>query len=147
MTMPVAACHLDSCAVEQACVPDTLRRLTWRGHAFILDLSVATTPESGVLWRSSCRRLAGLILLPNVMPLARDHGPRQGRRSIAQSGIETHHPFDGTARVTDGGAPDLLQRLATTYIGPGVVFPAMPNPPPAAWSGPASTGSRALATG
>lgn len=36
----------------------------------------------------------------------------------------------GTARVTAGGAPEWLQRLANTYIGPGVVFPPMPNPPP-----------------
>ena len=36
----------------------------------------------------------------------------------------------GTARVTEGGAPELLQRLAHTYLGPDVVFPPMPNPPP-----------------
>ena len=36
----------------------------------------------------------------------------------------------GTARVTDGGAADLLQELAYTYLGPGVRFPPMDNPPP-----------------
>ena len=36
----------------------------------------------------------------------------------------------GTARVTEGGAPELLQRLAHTYLGADVVFPPMPNPPP-----------------
>jgi PPOX class probable F420-dependent enzyme len=36
----------------------------------------------------------------------------------------------GTARVTEGGGPEVLQRLARTYIGPGAVFPAMPDPPP-----------------
>jgi PPOX class probable F420-dependent enzyme len=36
----------------------------------------------------------------------------------------------GTARVTEGGAADLLQRLAHTYLGPDVVFPNMPDPPP-----------------
>jgi PPOX class probable F420-dependent enzyme len=36
----------------------------------------------------------------------------------------------GTARVTEGGAPEVLQRLAHTYLGPDVVFPAMPAPPP-----------------
>ncbi len=35
----------------------------------------------------------------------------------------------GTARVTEGGAPELLQRLAHTYLGPDVVFPNMPDPP------------------
>ena len=36
----------------------------------------------------------------------------------------------GTARVTEGGAPEVLQRFAHTYLGPDVVFPPMPNPPP-----------------
>lgn len=36
----------------------------------------------------------------------------------------------GTARVTEGGAPEMLQELAHTYLGPDVVFPAVPDPPP-----------------
>jgi PPOX class probable F420-dependent enzyme len=36
----------------------------------------------------------------------------------------------GIAAVTEGGAPELLQELAYTYIGPGVKFPPMPDPPP-----------------
>ena len=36
----------------------------------------------------------------------------------------------GRARVTEGGAPELLHRLAQTYIGPGTPFPPMPDPPP-----------------
>jgi PPOX class probable F420-dependent enzyme len=36
----------------------------------------------------------------------------------------------GTARVTEGGAPEMLQRLAHTYLGPDAVFPPMPDPPP-----------------
>ena len=36
----------------------------------------------------------------------------------------------GTARVTEGGAAEILQRLAHTYLGPDVVFPALPDPPP-----------------
>lgn len=36
----------------------------------------------------------------------------------------------GTARVTEGGAAEMLQRLAHTYLGPDVVFPNMPHPPP-----------------
>jgi PPOX class probable F420-dependent enzyme len=36
----------------------------------------------------------------------------------------------GTARLTEGGAPELLQRLAHTYIGPDVRFPPFDNPPP-----------------
>lgn len=36
----------------------------------------------------------------------------------------------GRARIVDGGAPELLQRLAETYLGPGVRFPPMDDPPP-----------------
>ena len=36
----------------------------------------------------------------------------------------------GTARVTEGGASEMLQHLAYSYLGPGVVFPNMPDPPP-----------------
>jgi PPOX class probable F420-dependent enzyme len=36
----------------------------------------------------------------------------------------------GTARVTEGGAPEVLQRLAHTYLGPDVIFPGTPDPPP-----------------
>jgi PPOX class probable F420-dependent enzyme len=36
----------------------------------------------------------------------------------------------GTARITEGGAAALLQRLAHTYIGPDVTFPPRPDPRP-----------------
>jgi PPOX class probable F420-dependent enzyme len=45
-------------------------------------------------------------------------------------GLKEYLVINGTARVTEGGAPELLQRLAHTYIGPDVVFPGMPDPPP-----------------
>lgn len=45
-------------------------------------------------------------------------------------GLREYLVLSGTANVTEGGAPELLQRLAYTYLGPGVKFPAMPNPPP-----------------
>ena len=36
----------------------------------------------------------------------------------------------GRARIEEGGAPELLQRLARVYLGPDVKFPPMPDPPP-----------------
>jgi PPOX class probable F420-dependent enzyme len=45
-------------------------------------------------------------------------------------GLREYIVLTGTARITEGGAADLLQRLAHTYIGPDAVFPAMPDPPP-----------------
>ena len=49
--------------------------------------------------------------------------------TVNQWGLREYLVITGTARITDGGAADLLQRLARTYLGPDVVFPAMPNPP------------------
>jgi PPOX class probable F420-dependent enzyme len=49
---------------------------------------------------------------------------------VNQWGLREYLVVEGVARVTEGGAPELLQRLAHTYIGPDAVFPAMPSPPP-----------------
>ena len=35
----------------------------------------------------------------------------------------------GQAHLVQGGAPELLQRLAEVYVGPGVKFPPFDNPP------------------
>ncbi|MET1232387.1 MAG: PPOX class F420-dependent oxidoreductase [Candidatus Limnocylindrales bacterium] len=45
-------------------------------------------------------------------------------------GLDHYLVLRGQARVAEGGAPELLQRLAHVYLGPDVIFPAMPNPPP-----------------
>jgi PPOX class probable F420-dependent enzyme len=45
-------------------------------------------------------------------------------------GLREYLVVHGSARVTEGGAPELLQRLAYGYLGPGVTFPPMPDPPP-----------------
>ena len=45
-------------------------------------------------------------------------------------GLRHYLVINGQARVTKGGAAALLQRLAYRYLGPDVVFPGMPNPPP-----------------
>jgi PPOX class probable F420-dependent enzyme len=45
-------------------------------------------------------------------------------------GMDHYLVVHGTARITEGGAPELLQRLAHTYLGPDVPFPPMDDPPP-----------------
>jgi PPOX class probable F420-dependent enzyme len=45
-------------------------------------------------------------------------------------GLREYLLVRGRARIEEGGAPELLQRLAYTYLGPDVVFPPMPDPPP-----------------
>lgn len=45
-------------------------------------------------------------------------------------GLQEYLVVRGTARIEEGGAPELLQRLARLYIGPDAVFPPMADPPP-----------------
>jgi len=45
-------------------------------------------------------------------------------------GLQEYLVVHGRGRIQEGGAPELLQRLARTYIGPDAVFPLMPDPPP-----------------
>jgi len=44
-------------------------------------------------------------------------------------GLNEYIVIHGSARITEGGAPELLQRLARVYLGPDVKFPPMHNPP------------------
>jgi PPOX class probable F420-dependent enzyme len=44
-------------------------------------------------------------------------------------GMRNYLVIHGKARIIEGGAPEMLRSLAQTYIGEGVDFPPMPNPP------------------
>lgn len=50
--------------------------------------------------------------------------------TINEIGLTEYLVIEGRARVTEGGAPELLQELAYVYISPDVKFPPMPDPPP-----------------
>jgi PPOX class probable F420-dependent enzyme len=45
------------------------------------------------------------------------------------AGMQDYLVVRGRAHVEVGGAPELLQRLAQTYVGAGTKFPPMDNPP------------------
>ena len=45
-------------------------------------------------------------------------------------GLDEYLVVHGLARITEGGAPELLQQLADVYLGPEVRFPAIDDPPP-----------------
>jgi PPOX class probable F420-dependent enzyme len=66
-----------------------------------------------------------------------DNIARDPRVSLSLEGTETNAMglreylvVRGTARIVEGGGPELLQRLAHTYIGPDAKFPPMDDPPP-----------------
>jgi PPOX class probable F420-dependent enzyme len=49
---------------------------------------------------------------------------------IHPPGLKEHLVVHGRARLEEGGAPELLQRLAYVYLGPEVKFPPIDDPPP-----------------
>lgn len=51
----------------------------------------------------------------------------EGRTPV---GLDYYVIVHGTARLTEGGGPELLQELAHIYLGPDVKFPAFDDPPP-----------------
>jgi PPOX class probable F420-dependent enzyme len=49
---------------------------------------------------------------------------------LSDRGLRRYLVVRGTARIQEGGGPELLQRLAHTYIGPDAKYPPMDDPPP-----------------
>jgi PPOX class probable F420-dependent enzyme len=49
---------------------------------------------------------------------------------INEFGLGEYLVVRGTAQVTEGGAPELLQRLARAYLGPDISFPPGGGPHP-----------------
>src|SRR2546421_9326432 len=47
---------------------------------------------------------------------------------LSESGLRQYLVVRGSARVEEGGAAELLQRLAHVYLGPEVKFPPMDDP-------------------
>ena len=106
------------------------------GHlAHLVTLEPDGSPQVSVVWvgveddeivaahLAVSRKVANMRLDPRVA-LSMETG------GFAANGLPEYLVVYGTARITPGGAPQLLQRLAHVYIGPNVKFPPMDNPPP-----------------
>ncbi len=116
---------------------DAAREALAAGHlAHLVTVNEDASPQVSIVWvglegdeivsghlMPSQRKLANVRRDPRVV-LSVETG---GRNEI---GLDHYLVVHGRARVTDGGAPELLQRLAHVYLGPDVVFPPMPEPPP-----------------
>jgi PPOX class probable F420-dependent enzyme len=118
-------------------LPDSARAVIESGAlAHLVTLGASGAPQVSCVWvgldgdEIVCAHLSGgQQKLKNV---ARD--PRVALSIEAESaneiGMRHYLVVHGRARITEGGAPEWLQRLARTYIGPDAVFPPMPDPPP-----------------
>jgi PPOX class probable F420-dependent enzyme len=118
-------------------VPDSALRLFDIGSlAHLVTLNPDGSPQVSCVWVGldgdeivSGHLRAGQQKLRNVA--------RDPRVTLSMEGTEIHPPglkeylvVHGRARLVEGGAPELLQRLAYVYLGPDVKFPPMDDPPP-----------------
>jgi PPOX class probable F420-dependent enzyme len=117
-------------------IPDSIRSLVATGPlAHVVTLAKDGAPHVSLAWvgiEGEEIVIATLFDQRKLRNLRRD--PRialsfitGGRNPI---GLDNYLVVNGTARITEGGAAEILARLAKTYIGPDAVFPPMPNPPP-----------------
>jgi PPOX class probable F420-dependent enzyme len=114
----------------------SVRAVVEAGHlAHLVTLNADGSPQVTIVWVGLDGDevvTAHLFLHQKVRNVRRD--PRvaisieTGRPG--PGGLDEYLVLYGTARVTDGGAPELLQELAHRYIGPEATFPPMDDPPP-----------------
>jgi PPOX class probable F420-dependent enzyme len=117
-------------------IPRAVRDLIERGPiAHLVTLEEDGSPQVSVAWVGIEADEIVIGTLPDQAKLRNiRRDPRvalsmlSGRRS--PWGLDEYVVLHGRGRVTEGGAPALLQRLARTYLGPEVRFPPMPDPPP-----------------
>jgi len=117
-------------------IPEQVRAVVESGRlAHLVTLNKDGSPQVTCVWvgvdgdEIVVAHLAEHLKVKNVR--------RDGRVSlsmetegISPQGLNEYLVVHGDARITEGGAADLLQKLAYVYIGPGVKFPPMDNPPP-----------------
>jgi len=117
-------------------IPKDIRNLIESGSlAHLVTLNPDGSPQVTLVWVG----LDGDELLAGHLPknqkvknILRD--PRVAisleAKTKSSMGLTEYAVLYGEARIQEGGAPELLQKLAEVYIGPGVKFPPMENPPP-----------------
>jgi PPOX class probable F420-dependent enzyme len=115
-------------------MPSSARALIETGPlAHLVTLNADGSPHVTIVWvgLDGDELVVGKLMTDQkVANLRRD--PRVSLSFEAEGedhGMRHYLVVDGTARVEEGGAPELLQRLAETYVGPGVRFPPMDDPP------------------
>ena len=117
-------------------LPDRARELIESGAlGHLVTLNKDGSPQVSCVWIG----LDGDELVSGHLPLHQKvrNIRRDPRVVVSFEGTKLHPPglkeylvVHGHARITEGGAAELLQRLAHVYLGPDVKFPPMPDPPP-----------------
>lgn len=117
-------------------VPDSARALiNSNALAHMVTLNEDGSPQVTLVW-------VGLdgddVVVAHLRESQKVHNIRNdGRVAIniqsptrSEMGLTEYLTIYGQATIEEGGAPELLQELAYTYLGPDIKFPPMPDPPP-----------------
>ena len=117
-------------------LPEEAKELIRSGAlAHLVTISADGSPQVSCVW---AKVGDGELQTAHLFPQRKlENVRRDPRVSISFEGSKEHRPgmreyvvVHGRATIEEGGAPELLQELAATYIGPGVKFPPMDDPPP-----------------
>ncbi len=107
------------------------------GHlAHLVTLNTDGTPQVAIIWIGvEDDEVVSGHLFPQQQKLRNIRRDPRVALSVEtggrnEMGLDHYLVVHGRARITEGGAPELLQRLAHVYLGPDVAFPPMPDPPP-----------------
>jgi PPOX class probable F420-dependent enzyme len=117
-------------------LPDSARELISSGRlAHCATINPDGSPQLSVVWVGLDGDevvMAHLGAWRKVNNLRRDPRVALSIETESRNDVGMQHSLTihGHARITEGGAADLLQRLAETYVGPGVKFPPFDDPPP-----------------
>jgi PPOX class probable F420-dependent enzyme len=116
-------------------IPESIRTLIESGRpAHLVTLNPDGSPQVTVVWIG----LEGDEIVVGHLPKHRKvrNILRDGRVAISietdtksAMGLTEYAVLYGRARIQEGGGPELLQRLAYVYLGPGIKFPPMDHPP------------------
>lgn len=117
-------------------IPPSLKDLIDSGsHAHLVTMNKDGSPHVTVVWIGIENNEIVCAHLPRnqkVRNIERNGHVVLSLEADTKSsyGLKEYAVVHGEARITEGGAPELLQKLAYVYMGPGVKFPPMENPPP-----------------
>jgi PPOX class probable F420-dependent enzyme len=120
-------------------IPDTAKAVIESGRlAHLVTINRDGSPQVTLVWTGLASGPAGDEIV--VGKLAADQKVANIRRdprvSLSMEAEDSHMGMgnylvvEGTASLTEGGAPELLGELAQRYVGPGTTFPPMEDPPP-----------------
>jgi PPOX class probable F420-dependent enzyme len=134
--LDVQACPCKIVAVAaETLTPEARRALIAGRLGHLVTINPDGSPQASCVWIGLDGNdiVAGHMMRGRkVTNIARD--PRVVLTVEAEGanplGMTNYLIVHGTARLVEGGAPELLQRLAEVYLGPGVRFPPFDNPPP-----------------